>query len=147
MQMRYNDLQETWLEKLWQLLAKTRIRDWWLATRLRTRPVEKAMTPRLGTCDSTRDSTVMTRAQLCIVNSQLTFKTHVNAVAKACNYHIWSFRHIHLLTRDIAHTLARSIVVISKVRNVTTAKVCNAIRHGSPILPLFYRDRPAWARR
>jgi len=29
-----------------------------------------------------------------IVDSQLTFQAHVNAVAKACNYPIWSFRHI-----------------------------------------------------
>jgi len=61
-----------------------------------------------------------------IVDSQLTFKARVNAVAKACNYHIWSFRHIrHHLTQDIAHTLARSIAM-SKL------DYCNAIQHGSP---------------
>jgi len=61
-----------------------------------------------------------------IVDSQLTFKAHVNAVAKACNYLIWSFRHIqHILTKDIAHTLARSIVM-SKL------DYCTAILHGSP---------------
>ena len=60
-----------------------------------------------------------------IVDGQLTFKAHVNAVAKACNYHIWYFRHIrHLLTSvDIAHTLSRSIVM-SKL------DYCIAILHG-----------------
>jgi len=32
-----------------------------------------------------------------IVDSQLTIKAHVNAVAKACNYHIWSFPQIRHL--------------------------------------------------
>jgi len=43
-----------------------------------------------------------------IVDSQSTSKAHVNAVAKTCNYHIWSFRHIglrHLSTQEVAHTL------------------------------------------
>ena len=47
-------------------------------------------------------------------------------VAKACNYHIWALRHIrHLLTENIAHTLACSIV---------TSKLdyCNAVLHGAP---------------
>ena len=77
-------------------------------------------------------NSLMSRFQLLInslgviVDGQLTFKAHVNAVAKACNYHIWSFRHIrHLLTQGIAHTLARSIVM-SKL------DYCNAILHGSP---------------
>jgi len=61
-----------------------------------------------------------------IVDSQLTFKAYVNAVAKACNCHIWSFRQIrHLLTKDIAYTLARSIV-LSKL------DYCNAIMHELP---------------
>jgi len=61
-----------------------------------------------------------------IVGSQFTFMAHVNAVAKACNCHIWSFQHIqYLLTPDIAHTLARNIVM-SKL------DYCYAILHGSP---------------
>ena len=44
------------------------------------------------------------------LDSQLSFKSHVNAVLRACHYHIWALRHIrHLLTQDVAHTLARSI--------------------------------------
>jgi len=54
-----------------------------------------------------------------IVNSQLTFMAH----AKACNYLIWFFRHIrHLLTQDIVHTLASSIVMLK-------LDYCNAILH------------------
>ena len=46
-----------------------------------------------------------------ILDSRLTFSTHVNAVAKACNYHIWALRHIrHLLTQDVAVTLACCLV-------------------------------------
>jgi len=46
-----------------------------------------------------------------ILDSHLTFAAHVTAVCKACNYHIWVLRHIpHLLTHDIANTLACSIV-------------------------------------
>jgi hypothetical protein len=61
-----------------------------------------------------------------IVDCQLSFKLHVNAIAKACNYHIWALRHIrNPLSKDVAHTLARSIVM-SKL------DYCNAILHGSP---------------
>jgi len=46
-----------------------------------------------------------------ILDSRLTFAAHVTAVCKACNYHIWALRHIrHLLTHDVANTLACSIV-------------------------------------
>jgi len=41
-----------------------------------------------------------------IVVSQLTFMVHVNAVPKACNYHIWSFRHV----RHLTHTLLRQVL-------------------------------------
>ena len=45
------------------------------------------------------------------LDSRLTFTAHVTAVCKACNYHIWALRHIrHLLTPDVANTLACSIV-------------------------------------
>ena len=61
-----------------------------------------------------------------ILDRSLTFKAHVNAVSKTCNYHIWALRHIrHLLSQDVAHTLARSIVM-SKL------DYCNAVLYGSP---------------
>ena len=61
-----------------------------------------------------------------IIDSRLSFKAHVNAVAKACNYHIWALRHIRpLLSQDVAHTLARSMV-ISKL------DYCNAVLQGAP---------------
>ena len=57
-----------------------------------------------------------------ILDSQLKFGDHMNSVAKACNYHVWALRHIrHLLTTDIAQTLACSIVS-SKL------DYCNAVR-------------------
>ena len=62
------------------------------------------------------------------LDSQLSFKTHVNAVSRACHYHIWALRHIrHLLMQDVAHTLtlARSIVM-SKL------DYCNAVLYESP---------------
>ena len=60
------------------------------------------------------------------LDSQLSFKSHVNAVSRACHYHIWALRHIrHLLTQDVAHTLARSIVM-SKL------DYCNAVLYESP---------------
>src|SRR5664279_4282078 len=61
-----------------------------------------------------------------IIDSRLSFKAHVNAVAKACNYHIWALRHIRpLLSQDVAHTLACSMV-ISKL------DYCNAVLQGAP---------------
>jgi len=60
------------------------------------------------------------------LDCRLTFGAHVNTVAKACNYHMWSLRHIrHLLTYDIALTLACSLV---------GAKLdyCNAVLYGAP---------------
>src|SRR5208282_438917 len=36
------------------------------------------------------------------LDSQLSFKSHVNAVSRTCHYHIWALRHIrHLLTQDV----------------------------------------------
>ena len=40
-----------------------------------------------------------------IIDSRLSFDLQVNAIARACNYHIWAPRHIrHLITVDIAKT-------------------------------------------
>src|SRR5664279_1754879 len=61
-----------------------------------------------------------------IIDSRLSFKAHVNAVTKACNYHIWAMRHIRpLLSQDVAHTLARSMI-ISKL------DYCNAVLQRAP---------------
>ena len=60
-------------------------------------------------------------------NSILDFKNNKHHNVMWCNYHIWALRHIrHLLTEDIAHTLACSIV---------TSKLdyCNAVLHGVPL--------------
>ena len=61
-----------------------------------------------------------------ILNSHLTFVAHVSAVCKACNYHLWALRHIrHLLTADVANTLACSIVGSS-------LDYCNSVLYGAP---------------
>jgi hypothetical protein len=59
------------------------------------------------------------------LDSRLTFAAHVTAVCKACNYHIWALRHIrHLLTPDVANTLACSIVG-------ARIDYCNSILYGA----------------
>ena len=59
------------------------------------------------------------------LDSRLTFTAHVTAVCKACNYHIWALRHIrHLLTPDVANTLACSIVG-------ARIDYCNSILYGA----------------
>ena len=61
-----------------------------------------------------------------IIDSRLTFAAHVSAVCKACNYHLWALRHIrHLLTADVANTLACSIVG-------SRLDYCNSILYGAP---------------
>jgi hypothetical protein len=43
-----------------------------------------------------------------IVDCQLSFKLHVNAIAKACNYHIWALRHIYrICCLKMLHTLSQ----------------------------------------
>ena len=42
---------------------------------------------------------------------ELSFDKHVNLVYRACNYHLWSLRHIRkFLTVDIANTVACGVV-------------------------------------
>jgi len=42
---------------------------------------------------------------------ELSFKSHVNQIVKACNYHLWSLRHIRkYLTVELANTIACSLV-------------------------------------
>ena len=63
---------------------------------------------------------------MCITDSRLTFEKHVQAVCRACNYHLWSLRHIrHLLPMDVAQTLACSIVM-------SRMDYCNSLLYGSP---------------
>jgi Reverse transcriptase (RNA-dependent DNA polymerase) len=60
------------------------------------------------------------------VDSRLTFDAHIRAVCKACNYHTWALRHVrHLLTDDVAKTLACSIVG-------SRLDYCNVLLHGCP---------------
>jgi len=61
-----------------------------------------------------------------ILDRRLTFDKHVSAVARSCNYHALAIRHIrHLLTRDLAQTLACSLI-LSRI------DYCNAVLHGAP---------------
>ena len=60
-----------------------------------------------------------------ILDSRLSFDAHVNAVCRACNYHIWALRHIRrLLPDDVAKMLACSIVA-------TRLDYCNSLLYGS----------------
>ena len=60
------------------------------------------------------------------IDSRLTFDTHVRAVCKACNYHIWALRHIrHYLPLPVAQTLACSIVG-------SRLDYCNSVLYGAP---------------
>jgi len=62
-----------------------------------------------------------------VIDSRLTFAAHALAVRRACNYHIWALRHIrHLLTLDVAKTLACSIVG-------ARLDYCNSILYGAPM--------------
>ena len=57
---------------------------------------------------------------------RLTFDKHVSAVARSCNNHAQAIRHIrHLLTMDLAQTLACSLI-LSRI------DYCNAVLHGAP---------------
>ena len=60
-----------------------------------------------------------------IIDSELSFDDHVTSVVttywrRACNYHIWSLRHIrHLLNKDVANMIAFSRL-----------DCCNAVLYG-----------------
>ena len=61
-----------------------------------------------GTLLKLRDNVKIFRVTF---DRELSFDKHVNLVCRACNYHIWSLRHIQkYLTVDMAHTIARSVV-------------------------------------
>jgi len=61
-----------------------------------------------------------------VIDSRLTFDTHVNAVCKACNYHTWALRHVrHYLPLPVAQTLACSIVG-------SRLDYCNSVLYGAP---------------
>ena len=66
-----------------------------------------------------------------IIDSRLSFDLQVNAIARACNYHIWAPRHIRrLITVDIAKTLVCSIVgarldYCNSLLNGTSNKHCH----------------------
>jgi len=65
-----------------------------------------------------------------VLDSGLTFNKQVNAVARSCHYHIQAIRHIrHLLTRDMAQTLACSLVL-------SRLDYCNALLYGAPVTVL-----------
>jgi len=61
-----------------------------------------------------------------VLDQRLTFVKHATAVVKSCNYHAQAIRHIlHLLTLDLAQTLACSLI-LSRV------DYCNALLHCAP---------------
>ena len=65
-----------------------------------------------------------------VLDNGLTFSKHANAVARSCQYHIQAIRHIrHLLTRDLALTLACSMVL-------SRLDYCNSLLYGAPITVL-----------
>ena len=69
------------------------------------------------------------------IDSHLTFRKHVSAVIKSCNYHAQAIRHIrHLLSQDIAHTLARSLI-LSKL------DYCNSVLYGAQLETLAKLQR------
>ena len=54
---------------------------------------------------------------------ELSFDKHVNLVCRACNYHLWSLRHIRkYLTVNMANTIACSVVG-------SRLDYCNSILH------------------
>ena len=61
-----------------------------------------------------------------VLDQRLTFEKHATAVAKSCNYHAQAIRYIrHLLTLDLAQTLACSLII-------SWIDYCNALLHGAP---------------
>jgi len=61
-----------------------------------------------------------------VIDSRLTFDTHVRAFCKACNYHTWALRHIrHYIPLPVAHTLAWSIVG-------SRLDYCNSVFYSAP---------------
>ena len=61
-----------------------------------------------------------------VIDSRLTFDTHVRAVCKACNYHKQALRHVrHCIPLSVAQTLAWSIVG-------SHLDYCNSVLYGAP---------------
>jgi len=59
-----------------------------------------------------------------ILDRLLTFDNHASAVARSCNYHARTIRHIrHILTLDLAQTFACILILID---------YCNSVLHGAP---------------
>ena len=60
-----------------------------------------------------------------ILDRRLTFGNHTSAVVRSCSYHARAIRHIrHLLTLDLAQTLACSLI-LSRI------DCCNSVLHGA----------------
>ena len=61
-----------------------------------------------------------------VLDHHLTFKSHITAVARVCNYHTQAVRHIwHLLTTELALMLACSLIL-------SRLDYCNAVFCGAP---------------
>ena len=70
-----------------------------------------------------------------VIDRRLTFAAHALAVRRACNYHLWVLQHIrHLLTLDVAKTLACSIVGARQ-------DYCNSILYGAPMFAVSKMQR------
>jgi len=60
-----------------------------------------------------------------VLDRRLTFQKHVTMVARSCHYHAQANRHIrHLLSTELASTLARSLIL-------TRLDYCNTLLHRS----------------
>jgi len=58
------------------------------------------------------------------IDRRLTFESHISAVVKSCNYHLWALQHIrHLLPFSTAQTLACSLIL-------SPLDYCNAVLYG-----------------
>ena len=75
-----------------------------------------------------------------VLYQRLTFSKHIPAVARPCNYHAQAIRHIrHLLTTDLAQTLACSLIL-------PRIDYCNTVLHGSPTYTIRKLQRPPGAK-
>ena len=63
------------------------------------------------------------------VARRLTFDDYASAVVRSCHYHARAIRHIrHLLTLDLAQTLACSLI-LSRIYNCKSATLCCTALH------------------
>jgi len=118
-------------------VCTTDVRQWYLQNGLQINP-GKSEALLVGTTNQLRvvtSSVVVAGVDLPVADEikvlgvvlvrRLSFRKHVSAVARSCNYHAQAIRHIrHLLTTELAQTLACSLILSS-------IDYCNAVLHGA----------------